>query len=145
MTKSIDLSNLPDMIDKEVAEAYIEYRKVTLKKPLTQYGFNSAMKRAMRGLEHGVDPNVVIDECMDSGWQGINVNWVVNKLSKQPQTLPTLEASLEFKPGRLTKDEMLELDKHNLIQKRLTMIRQGLVEQPLQEFIEHCRFLGIEI
>lgn len=84
----IDFSNLPDDIPLETAEALVEHRKA-IKKPLTQYAFNLAMKQAMMGIQMGMSPQDVIDCSILNGWTGINAQWAFNKLQQQNQYMPT--------------------------------------------------------
>lgn len=83
----IDFSKLPDEIPIETAEAFVEHRKA-IKKPLTQYAFNLAMKQAMMGIQLGISPQDVIDCAILHGWVGVNAQYALNKLQQQSQYIP---------------------------------------------------------
>lgn len=76
--KKISLEKLPLEISPDVAGEFIELRE-RLKKPLTQGAFDRAMREALRGVHFGLSANEVIRECVDAGWQGIKVQWVLNR------------------------------------------------------------------
>lgn len=75
------LANLLAVLDEEHARAIIEYRRVTIKKPLTAYGAKLlAGKLAAWG-----DPNEAADIMMDKLWQGFEVEWAA-KYVRRPST-----------------------------------------------------------
>lgn len=76
--KKISLEKLPEEISPELAGEFIELRE-RLKKPLTQGAFDRAMREALRGVHFGLSANEVIRECVDAGWQGIKLQWVLNR------------------------------------------------------------------
>jgi hypothetical protein len=63
---------LQTVLDEEHADAVIEHRRVTIRKPLTAY---AAKLLAKRFLEWG-DPNQAAEIMIERAWQGFNVNWV---------------------------------------------------------------------
>lgn len=66
------LANLMTILDEEHARAIIEYRRVTIKKPLTAYGAKLlAGKLAAWG-----DPNEAADIMMERLWRGFEVEWM---------------------------------------------------------------------
>lgn len=87
--KKISLERLPEEISPEVAVEFIELRE-RLKKPLTQGAFDRSMREALRGVVHGLSADEVIRECVDAGWRGIKLQWVLNRraASASPQIVP---------------------------------------------------------
>ena len=41
------------------------------------------MKKALSGHEIGMTPDEVIDETVAAGWQGINLQWLSNRINQQ--------------------------------------------------------------
>lgn len=80
-SQKIDLQNLPSEISETIAQAYIEHRKL-IKKPLTQFAFDLAIKESLRAPEAGMTPEQLIEYSIRNGWQGINVDWAKNRTGK---------------------------------------------------------------
>jgi hypothetical protein len=76
--KKISLDRLPPEISTDLAVEFIELRE-RLKKPLTQGAFDRSMREALRGSRFGLAADEVIRECVDAGWRGIKVQWVLNR------------------------------------------------------------------
>lgn len=66
------LDALLTVLDDDHAQAIIEYRRVTIKKPLTVYG---AGRLAKKLAEFG-DANQAADIMIDRCWQGFESSWV---------------------------------------------------------------------
>lgn len=75
----IELTDLPDAVGSDRAIAFIEHR-IKLRKPLTQYAFDLAIKQVLKAEAHGLTPNEVIDITIEAGWQGINAEWAKNRI-----------------------------------------------------------------
>lgn len=77
----LDLSNLPDGISVDTAQAFIDHRKV-LKKPLTQRALNLSLAEAVKASQAIPDmtPDQAIDEAILAGWQGVKAQWLVNRI-----------------------------------------------------------------
>ena len=78
----IDLSKLPSCISLETAQAFIDHRNA-MKRPLTQYAFNLAIKEAMKAPSIGITPDQALDETISAGWQRVKLDWIVNQRSRQ--------------------------------------------------------------
>jgi len=85
--KKIDLAGLDIEIDPELAKAFIDHR-LTMKKPLTQFAFDSQMKKSLRGHEISMTPNEVIKYvCEETTWQGIDVEYIASNLNDKRQAM----------------------------------------------------------
>lgn len=83
--KKICLDSLSPEISPEVAQEFIDLRE-RQKNPLTQGAFDRAMREALRGDKFGLSADDVIRECVDAGWRGIKLQWVLNRRgASQPQ------------------------------------------------------------
>ena len=63
------------VLDQEHAEAVVEHRRVTIKKPLTEYAAKLLAKR----LAEWADPNEAADIMIERAWQGFNPSWVKDR------------------------------------------------------------------
>lgn len=63
---------LLSVLDEEHADAVMEHRRVTIRKPLTSYAAKLLTKRF---LEWG-DPNQAAEIMIERAWQGFNPEWV---------------------------------------------------------------------
>jgi len=61
---------IPDWIDGETFEAFIEMRK-KIKKPLTDHAINVAIKKLDGFRKAGEDPNEILNEAILRNWQGL--------------------------------------------------------------------------
>lgn len=83
--KGIDLAGLNLQIDIDLAKAFIDHRK-SLKAPITQRAFDSAMKTALKSIQLEaydirMTPNDVIAFVVDeTTWRGINLTWIMNRV-----------------------------------------------------------------
>lgn len=80
--KKICLDSLSPEISPEVAQEFIDLRE-RQKKSLTQGAFDRAMREALRGDKFGLSADDVIRECVDAGWRGIKLQWVLNRRAGQ--------------------------------------------------------------
>ena len=102
--KNIDLNGLDIEIDIEAAKSYIEHRALK-KKPLTQRAFNQAMQKALLGFTIKMTPTEVIDYTVDKGWDGINLNYIVNARNNECTPLQTYnQPNVVAIGGRKTRD-----------------------------------------
>jgi len=88
----ISFDNLPDGVSEEAAREWVTHRKKLRKAP-TQIALDRAMKKAARaGEQLGIGADEAIYTAIEAGWQGIEVEWIGNRLGKarqgsdQPQT-----------------------------------------------------------
>ena len=79
--KSLDLSEISKDFDLDVVKEFIEHR-INLKAKLTQQSLERNLKIALgthsKGL--GITPNQAIQETIDAGWKGVNLDWLANRL-----------------------------------------------------------------
>lgn len=61
---------LPDWLDKEIWEAFLEMRK-KIKKPLTPYAEQLAIKKLEKFRADGEDAQEILDRAIIGSWQGI--------------------------------------------------------------------------
>jgi hypothetical protein len=61
---------LPDWIKQETWDAFLEMRK-RIKKPLTDYGCQVAIKKLRKLKDEGQNPNEILDASIMNSWQGI--------------------------------------------------------------------------
>ena len=61
---------LPDWLNRESWNAFIEMRR-RIKKPLTDYGCQVAIKKLQKLKDAGQDPNAILDNSIMNSWQGI--------------------------------------------------------------------------
>jgi len=87
----IDYAGLDIEIELEAAQSYVEHR-INKGKPLTQRAFNQAMKMALRAYEVGMTPTELIDWTVSKGWDGINLSYAKNALSRE--TMAEFEATV---------------------------------------------------
>jgi hypothetical protein len=69
------LDALMAVMDEEHARALIEYRRVTIKMPLTEYG----AKRLAAKLSAWGDANEAADIMIDRLWRGFEPSWVKDR------------------------------------------------------------------
>ena len=69
------LANLMSVLDEEHARAVIEYRRATVKKPLTAF---AAKLLAKRFAEWG-NPNEAAEIMIEKCWQGFQASWVKDR------------------------------------------------------------------
>lgn len=72
---------LMSVLDEEHADAVIEHRRITIKKPLTAY----AAGRLAKKLAAWGDANEAADIMIDRLWQGFEVDWA-SRLAQRPRT-----------------------------------------------------------
>lgn len=101
--QKINLDFLGIEIPKDIAEEFIEHRKL-IKKPLTQGAFKRQMKIALRAYEVGMTPDEIIEFTIDRGWQGINIEYTLAWQSRQ------MSAVQEAKTGSRSTTLEQELD-----------------------------------
>lgn len=70
---------LSPVLGDELAEAIIEHRRVTVKKPLTAFAAKLQVKEY---LKTG-DPQAAAEMQILRGWQAIKSDWYFNELQKQ--------------------------------------------------------------
>jgi len=87
----IDYAGLDIEIELEAAQSYVEHR-INKGKPLTQRAFNQAMCMALRAHEVGMSPTELIDWTVSKGWDGINLPYAKNALSRE--TMAEFEATV---------------------------------------------------
>lgn len=68
--KGIDLSSLPEWLNKQTVEDFIEHRK-QIKKPVTQVAVSRLITKLDGFRQQGHDPNACLDESIANGWQGV--------------------------------------------------------------------------
>jgi hypothetical protein len=68
--KSIEEINLPDWLDKELWNRFVEFRK-EIKKPLTHFACLLNIKRLENFKNIGHSPKDVIEQSIANGWQGL--------------------------------------------------------------------------
>jgi phage replication O-like protein O len=61
---------LPEWINEKTWYAFLEMRK-RIKKPLTDYGCQVAIKKLQKLKDTGQDPNAILDTSIMNSWQGI--------------------------------------------------------------------------
>jgi len=77
----VNLDKTPPGISQDAAKEFVQHRKL-LKKPLTQNAFDRAMSAALRAASQlNISPDEAIHVTVDAGWQGINPDWIKNRLS----------------------------------------------------------------
>lgn len=76
----LDLTNLPEGVSVDAAQAFIDHRKA-LKKPLTQRALTLALGEAVKASQAipGMTPDQAIDEAILAGWQGVKAQWLINR------------------------------------------------------------------
>ena len=90
-TTKIDYTCLDIEIELEAAQSYVEHR-INKGKPLTQRAFNQAMSMALRAHEIMMTPTELIDWTVSKGWDGINLSYAKNALSRE--TMAEFEATV---------------------------------------------------
>jgi hypothetical protein len=73
------LDALLTVLDEEHAHAIVEYRRVTIKKPLTAFGAKILAKKLSAWGDANEAAEIMIDKC----WQGFDTSWVRDR--RQPQ------------------------------------------------------------
>jgi hypothetical protein len=79
-TKHAILDALLAVLDAERAEAVIEHRRITIKKPLTVYGAQRLASKLAAWGNANEAADIMIDRC----WQGFEPDWVKDR--RRPQT-----------------------------------------------------------
>lgn len=74
------LSLFPPSVSPERAQAFIAHRKA-MKRPLTAHAVKLLSKPLAECEAGGVSANDAIDLAIARGWQGIETEWVLNKIS----------------------------------------------------------------
>lgn len=81
--KSLDLSEISKDFDLDVVKEFIDHR-INLKAKLTQPSLERNLKIALgthsKGL--GITPNQAIQETIDAGWKGVNLDWLSNRIKQ---------------------------------------------------------------
>jgi hypothetical protein len=78
--KKINISEIPESVSSDAAMEFIDHRFL-IKKPLTQNAFDRAMRSAViAGERLSISPDTAITETIDSGWAGINPDWLQKKI-----------------------------------------------------------------
>lgn len=70
------------VLDEEHAKAVVEHRRVTIKKPLTEY----AAKLLAKKLKAWGDANAAADIMIERCWQGFEVEWAM-RTNRRPQSI----------------------------------------------------------
>ncbi len=83
-TQSVKFSALPGAIPKSVAQEWVEMRQ-RIKKPPTQGSLDRVMAKAVTIAEAlgSITPAEVITMATESCWQGLEQDWVANKLKRR--------------------------------------------------------------
>ena len=76
------------VLDEEHADAVLEHRRITIRKPLTAYAAKLLTKRF---LEWG-DANEAAEIMIERAWQGFNKNWVRDR--PRPNASPSTGHSM---------------------------------------------------
>jgi len=79
--KRLELTDLPEQIDQEIAQELIDHR-INIKKPFTQQSLNRLIKKILKveaDQEVTLTPNQVIEKIIDRGWQGFELDWLKSK------------------------------------------------------------------
>lgn len=85
-----DLDNLPNGISKEIAQHFIDHRKM-IKKPLTQHALDIAMSHAYKASDIGLTPDQAIDKTIECGWSAINLEWLNKRFTNEADITTTIE------------------------------------------------------
>lgn len=80
MKKEVTPDSYPEWVPSEAFEAFIAMRK-KIRKPLTDYAVQLAIKTLARLREEGNDPQEVLDQSIMNSWQGL---FAVKKAVHQP-------------------------------------------------------------
>ena len=85
------LANLMTVLDREHAEGVIEFRRVTIKKPLTAFAAKLLAKRLAEWGDANQAAEIMIEKC----WQGFQASWVKDRAialrqPHQPNRAPTM-------------------------------------------------------
>ncbi len=97
MYRSLDISKIPSEFVGQVKE-FIDHR-VNKKAPLTQDGLSRFMTAAFKaGQDLHLDPNIIIAETIDAGWNSVKTDWLRNRMRK------------DSNQGGATRDRRLEDD-----------------------------------
>lgn len=83
--KGLDLSKIPEAIDREIIVEYINHREA-IKKKMTQGALDRILQTALsvQGNQFlNISPNQAILEAIDAGWTGLKIDWLVNRLQGQ--------------------------------------------------------------
>lgn len=95
-TKPKSRCALPDWVERELWEQFIQHRK-ELKKPLTAHAERLLLAELDRLRERGYDPPAVVNQSIASGWLGlfpIKAEWNRNDLStRRANTIAALTGS----------------------------------------------------
>jgi hypothetical protein len=62
--------NLPEWIDKDAWEGYVQMRR-SIKKPLTPYAMKLAVSKLAALKEQGHNPKAVLEQSIFNSWQGL--------------------------------------------------------------------------
>ncbi|TIO15609.1 MAG: hypothetical protein E5X86_19765 [Mesorhizobium sp.] len=66
------LANLMTALDEEHAQAIVEHRRVTMKKPLTAFGAKLLAKHLAAWGDANAAAEIMIEKC----WAGFDASWV---------------------------------------------------------------------
>jgi hypothetical protein len=61
----------PSVISKELWEAFVEHRRVTIKKPLTVQAAQITIRKLERWKAEGYDPVSIVEDAIANGWRGV--------------------------------------------------------------------------
>lgn len=88
----ITFDTLPEGVSEYAAREWVAHRK-KLRKPPTQTALDRAMKKAANaGVQLGISPDEAIYTAIEAGWQGLEVEWIANRISRSgPQAGPNLK------------------------------------------------------
>lgn len=82
---------LMTVLDEEHAHAVVEHRRVTIKKPLTEFG---AKLLAKKFAQWG-DANQASEIMIERVWQGFEPSWVKDRLSPMKGRRTVLDAAMD--------------------------------------------------
>lgn len=79
-TDRITFENLPQGVTQQAANEWVKHRR-KMKRPPTQVALDRAMTKAARaGEKLGISPDEAIYTAIEAGWQGLEVEWIINRL-----------------------------------------------------------------
>lgn len=63
--------SLPDWLDKEAWDGFVEMRKSMKKNPFTKRAGEMALKKLEMYYNQGLEPNAILDQSVFMGWKGL--------------------------------------------------------------------------
>lgn len=74
-------------VSEDAAKEFIDHRADCMKSPLTQRGFERALKNAVKCEQYGMTPDEAIEEAIDAVWKGVTPEYIAARRSRRMKAM----------------------------------------------------------